>query len=148
MAVGQGAIFLALAPTIGIRLTLIGVAVTLFMMFLVAFALSALGVCIAWSMTSSQGFHAIMNLFLMPMWLLSGALFPTEGAVSLLRWVMWANPLTYGMAGLRHALYWQTNLTNAGPSAAVCIAVTTVFAAVMFLLAAVIVRKSRADVMQ
>ena len=51
-------------------------------MFVVSFALTGLGFCIAWRMTSTQGFHAIMNLFLMPMWFLSGALFPPGSARS------------------------------------------------------------------
>ena len=44
-------------------------------MAVVSFSLTALGFCIAWRMSSTQGFHAIMNLFLMPMWLLSGGFF-------------------------------------------------------------------------
>src|SRR6266576_1144685 len=64
------------------------------------FALAALGFCIAWRMSSTQGFHAIMNLFLLPMWFLSGAMFPVKGAWGGLRWVMRLNPLTYGVAAL------------------------------------------------
>ncbi len=75
------------------------------MMALLAFSLTALGFCIAWRMSSTQGFHAIMNLFLMPMWFLSGALFPAAGAAGVIRWVMRANPLTYGLDGLRRCLY-------------------------------------------
>jgi ABC-2 type transport system permease protein len=45
-----------------------------------------------------------MNLFLMPMWLLSGALFPASGASGWIRWLMMLNPLTYGLTLLRHAL--------------------------------------------
>ena len=41
-------------------------------MFVVSFSLTAPGFCIAWRMSSTQGFHAIMNLFLMPLWFLSG----------------------------------------------------------------------------
>ena len=59
---------------------LAGFALALLLMLVLAFALTALGFCIAWRMSSTQGFHAIMNLFLMPMWFLSGALFPAEGA--------------------------------------------------------------------
>ena len=79
LAFGQGLMFLALAPTVGIRLTVAGVAGSMVMMAIMAFALTALGFCIAWRMSSTQGFHAIMNLFLMPMWFLSGALFPAAG---------------------------------------------------------------------
>ena len=68
------------------------------------YALTALGFCLAWRMTSTQGFHAVMNLFLMPMWFLSGALFPVQNASAPLRAIMRLNPLTYGVAGLLHDL--------------------------------------------
>src|SRR3954463_9100933 len=76
LAFGQGLIFLLLAPTVGIHLTFATLAMSMIMMLIVSFALTGLGFCIAWRMSSTQGFHAIMNLFLMPMWFLSGALFP------------------------------------------------------------------------
>jgi ABC-2 type transport system permease protein len=134
LAFGQGLIFLLLAPTVGITLTIGSVAITMLVMFVVAFALTALGVCIAWRMNSTQGFHAIMNLLLMPMWFLSGALFPAEGAVGGLSWVMRLNPLTYGLDALRKAMYFG----DAG-SLVVSLAVSVVFAGVMFALASVIV---------
>ncbi|HEV7301870.1 MAG TPA: ABC transporter permease [Tepidisphaeraceae bacterium] len=105
LAVGQGLIFLALAPLIGIQFTLVGFLGAAVIMFVIAFALTGLGFCIAWRMSSTQGFHAIMNLFLMPMWFLSGALFPAEQAWGALRWLMNANPLSYGLSGLREVLY-------------------------------------------
>ena len=74
-------------------------------MFVIAFALTGLGFVIAWRMNSTQGFHAIMNLFLMPLWFLSGALFPPQNAWSGLRWLMRVNPLSYGLAGLWRAIY-------------------------------------------
>ena len=73
-------------------------------MFLMAFSLTSLGLVIAWRMDSTQGFHAIMNLMLLPIWLLSGAFFPASGVSPWLAWVMQVNPLTYGMAALRHCL--------------------------------------------
>jgi len=72
---------------------------------LVSFALTALGFAIAWPMDSTQAFHAIINLFLIPLWLLSGALFPLSGASSWLRDVMYVNPLTYGVDALRRLMY-------------------------------------------
>ena len=54
--------------------------------FLVSFALTALGFVIAWPMDSTQAFHGIINLFLIPLWLLSGALFPLSGASGWLRY--------------------------------------------------------------
>jgi ABC-2 type transport system permease protein len=73
--------------------------------FLVSFALTALGFAIAWRMDSTQAFHAIINLFLIPLWLLSGAMFPLSGASGWLAWVMRANPLTYGVEALRGLLF-------------------------------------------
>src|SRR5688500_10308603 len=101
LATGQGLLFLLLAPLIGFRLTPTSFAIAFLLMLVLSFALTALGFCLAWRMTSTQGFHAVMNLFLMPMWFLSGALFPLENASAPLRWVMRLNPLTYGLAGLR-----------------------------------------------
>jgi ABC-2 type transport system permease protein len=69
-------------------------------MGVMAFLLTALGYMIAWPMDSTQGFHAVMSVFLMPMWLLSGAFFPVP-AQGWLSWIMRVNPLTYGLAGLR-----------------------------------------------
>jgi ABC-2 type transport system permease protein len=73
--------------------------------FLVSFALTALGFAIAWPMDSTQSFHAIINLFLIPLWLLSGALFPLSGASGWIRWLMYINPLTYGVEALRTLMY-------------------------------------------
>ena len=102
LAFGQGLVFLLLSPLIGLSMTPAGWAGALGLMLVMSFALTALGFCIAWRMSSTQGFHAIMNLFLMPMWFLSGALFPPTGVTFCpLRWIMQANPLTYGLAGLR-----------------------------------------------
>lgn len=137
LAFGQGVLFLALGPLIGLRLTAGGLLAALGMMAVLSFALTALGFCIAWRMSSTQGFHAIMNLFLMPMWFLSGALFPPrEGMFQPLRWVMEANPLTYGLAGLRRAMSGpQVVESLALPGWGVCVGVSIAFAAGLFWLA-------------
>ena len=67
LAFGQAVLFLLLAPLAGIHLTLPGVTGALAIMLVLAFSLTALGFCIAWRMSSTQGFHVIMNLFLLPM---------------------------------------------------------------------------------
>src|SRR5688572_2734892 len=106
LAFGQGLVFLLLGPVAGVKFTAGGLVAAMGMMLVVSFALTALGFCIAWRMSSTQGFHAIMNLFLMPMWFLSGALFPPrDDMFAPLLWVMRLNPLTYGLAGIRRALY-------------------------------------------
>lgn len=105
LALFQGVIFLLLAPLAGVPLTLSSVLAGIVVMVLVSFALTSVGLTIAWRMESIQGFHAIMNLILMPIWFLSGAFFPAAGLPGWLAWLMRLNPLTYGMAALRGSLY-------------------------------------------
>jgi ABC-2 type transport system permease protein len=101
----QGLIFLVFAPFVGVHASLGQLLLVVLVVFLVSFALTALGFAIAWPMDSTQAFHAIINLFLIPLWLLSGALFPLSGASGWLRLLMRINPLTYGVEALRVLLY-------------------------------------------
>jgi ABC-2 type transport system permease protein len=105
LATIQGLIFLALGPFLGIHLSFTQFLLVVLTVFLVSFALTALGFAIAWPMDSTQAFHAIINLFLIPLWLLSGALFPLAGASGWIRILMRINPLTYGVEALRSLLY-------------------------------------------
>ena len=105
LATIQGLIFLAFAPLVGVHLSIASFLLVVLTVFLVSFALTALGFVIAWPMDSTQAFHAIINLFLIPLWLLSGAMFPLSGASVWLRVVMRINPLTYGVEALRSLLY-------------------------------------------
>ena len=69
-----------------------------------AIGLTAMGLAIAWRMRSTAGFHAVMMLFLMPMWFLSGAVFPLNEAPAWMQWIMWCNPMAYGQAALAAVL--------------------------------------------
>src|SRR5208282_3794162 len=104
-------------------------------MLVVSFALNGLSFCIAWRMSSTQGFHVIMNLFLLPMFLLSGAMFPADGATNLMRQVMNLNPLTYGVSALRRAIYLSNAPNLHLPGWTASLGVSLIFAAVMFLAA-------------
>jgi ABC-2 type transport system permease protein len=101
----QGLIFLAFAPFVGVHMNLGQFLLIALTIFLVSFSLTALGFAVAWPMDSTQAFHAIINLFLIPLWLLSGALFPLSGASDWLQIIMRVNPLTYGVEALRDLLY-------------------------------------------
>ncbi len=143
LALLQGTIFLALAPLAGIPLRIEGALGAIGVMFLVSFALTSLGLLIAWRMDSTQGFHAVMNLILMPIWFLSGAVFPQDGVPKVLEWIIRLNPLTYGMASLRRALYAGNGAAvSALPAAAPALALTVTFAIVTFVAAAVAARRS------
>ena len=139
IALVQGLLFLALGLAIGPALgfhfavSLAAVLQLVALVFMVAFGLTGLGFVLAWRMDSTQGFHAVMSVLLMPMWLLSGAFFPAESGV--LGWIVRLNPLTYGVAGLRRLLYLDgpAALPAGLPSLTLCWAVVLIFAAVMFL---------------
>ena len=132
IALAQGILFLLLGLTIGISFSPLQLLAVIIYLFVIAVGLTALGFVIAWRLDSTQGFHAIMSVFLIPMWLLSGAFFPADD--SWLRWVLRVNPLTYAVAGLRRLLYWDpgVNTTTVSfahlPTAGVCNLVTVLFA--------------------
>lgn len=145
IALVEGLIFLALGLTLGLHFTPWMLGGIVLLLAVISLALTSLGFVIAWRMDSTQGFHAIMSVFLMPMWLLSGAFFPPPPLTADTNWVQWSlslamrlNPLTYGVAALRRLMY--NNLPDAPlppdtPQLATCWVVTLLFAAVMFVMA-------------
>lgn len=138
LATVQGLIFLVFAPLVGIHLGLGSFLLVALTVFLVSFALTALGFAIAWPMDSTQAFHAIINLFLIPLWLVSGALFPLSGASGWLRVLMELNPLTYGVEALRDLLY-QASTRDFSLSASM--ATLVLFSLFMFALAFLMVNR-------
>ncbi len=133
----QGLVFLCFAPALGIHFGLAKFGLIVLDVFLVSFSLTALGFIIAWPMDSSQGFHAVINLFLIPLWLLSGALFPLTGASGWIRLLMRINPLTYGNEALRALLF----PTSAIFQVSTCLLVLLGFSLVMFAAAFVIANR-------
>jgi ABC-2 type transport system permease protein len=134
----QGLIFLIFAPLVGVHFSFGDFLLVVLVVFLVSFALTALGFAIAWPMDSTQAFHAIINLFLIPLWLLSGALFPLSGASGWLRILMRINPLTYGVEALRTLLYPASpQITSLSTS----IAALVLFTAFMFALSFIMVNR-------
>jgi len=129
----QGLIFLVFAPAVGVHFGLAQFGLIVLITFLVSFCLTALGFAVAWQMESAQGFHAVVNLFLIPLWLLSGALFPISGASGWIRILMRVNPLTYGVEALRAALF--PEMASASFPLDSSILVLAVFSAVVFAVA-------------
>lgn len=137
----QAALFLALGPWAGVSISLGGGLAALVLCGLLAFGLTGLGFLLAWQLDSVQGFHAVMNLLLMPMWLLSGSLFPPEGAAGWLQTVMRLNPMTYGVGVLQQLL--GAGTAGGASSLAVNVVATVAFGAVMLGAAVVMVRRPR-----
>ncbi len=105
LALIQAVLLLILVPLLGIGMTLQGLLASLASLFVLGVGLAGLGFLIAWRMDTTQGFHAVMNLVLVPLWLLSGALFPIKGAAAWIGTIILLNPLYYGMSAFRQALY-------------------------------------------
>lgn len=103
-ALFQGLIMLVLAPFIGIELTIGSVLLLVPFVFVLAFALSALGVALASRMKSIQSFQVVMNFLIMPMFFLSGSLFPLSGLPEWMTVLTRINPVTYGMDPIRRIL--------------------------------------------
>jgi ABC-2 type transport system permease protein len=101
----QGALLLLLAPTVGIGLSVGMFFGMLGVLILVSLALTGLGIAIASRMDSMQGFQVVMNFLIMPMFFLSGALYPLKGMPAWLGSLMRIDPLTYGVDALRHIAY-------------------------------------------
>jgi len=133
LATLQAALMLAVVGWAGFSLEWLGLLKILLMIVLLSLALTALGYLIAWPMDSTMGFHAIMNIFLLPLWLLSGTLFSQESAQGLVYWLMKLNPLTYGLAALRYGFYPAGSPWLAGlPDEGLCYAVTLASGLLLF----------------
>ncbi len=144
-------------PTVSASLPLLMV-----LLAVIAIAMCALGMIVAWPMESTQGFHAIMMLGLMPMWLLAGTFFPIpqwsiHGPAGDAGWggwalagVMQANPLSYSILELRRLINPSLDLSGAGfaPSSLTCWTITLVATAITVAIAWILMRgSSRADTM-
>ena len=134
LAFSQGLLFLCLAPLAGFPLTLASFLMTSLAMVLIGLTLTAIGFLFAWKLDSVQGFHSIMNVLLMPMWLLSGAFFPVQKAPLWLRPLMYLDPLTYGYIALKRALYGENGGSFVGPSFALSAWVTLGFGSLFWAL--------------
>jgi len=134
LAAGQAALFCLAAPWAGLPLDGAVVLRLVAALILGGFALTALGFVIAWPLESTQGFHVLMNLLLIPLWLLSGAFFPARSG-SWTEWATLANPLAYVTAAVRRAFYGDGADLGLVPAYGWAMTVTAFFAVAAFLLA-------------
>jgi ABC-2 type transport system permease protein len=104
----QSLILIALAPFVGISLSIALVLKLLLLAFLMSVAVTALGVVIASRMTSMQGFQMVMNFLVMPLYFLSGGMFPVQSAPGWMQKLMLIDPLTYGVDAIRSVVFSET----------------------------------------
>ena len=103
-AIIQGIIVLIITIIIGFRPNLVLLPVALIFMILIGIFFTSLGTAIASKLEDMQAFPLIMNFLIMPLFFLSGALFPLKDAPNFLKIIAYFDPLTYGVDGLRAAL--------------------------------------------
>jgi ABC-2 type transport system permease protein len=100
----QGTLILLFAPIIGVSLSLLTILKLFLLMFLTSFTLTSLGIVIAARMKTMEGFQMIMNFFMMPMFFLSGALFPLSNLPQWMKVLVRVDPLSYGVDILRYTV--------------------------------------------
>lgn len=128
VAWAQAALLLPAGPLLDLQFSAVDAFVALIALAVASAALTAVGVAFAWRCQTSAGFHAVMNLVFMPMWVLSGAFFPAEGATRWLAWLMRINPLTWCTQAIRNPLTshaWGVPLALSAIFAAAMIAAAT-----------------------
>lgn len=101
----QGGLVFCFLPLLGIQVSPLRVVACLPLLFAIAFPLTAMGLVLASRMTSFEGFGTMANFVIMPMFFLSGAVFPLETAPPAFRLFSAINPVTYGVDLLRGVLY-------------------------------------------
>lgn len=134
IALVQVLLFTIAAPFMGLHLGVAGLVLLLVGFVLTSLGFAGLGFLLAWGMRSTAGFHAIMMVFLMPLWMLSGALFPVSGAPGWMNVVMHVNPVFHALEIIR-APFYGDGLALLGQSGyLVSLAVTVAWAAGSMLL--------------
>ena len=140
----QAIAFLALAPLAGFSYLGIDWINLLFFLLLGSVALSTFGFSLAWWLDSSQAYHAIMSIILIPGWILSGAMFPINHENLVLSWIMSFNPMSYIVDGVRRSFYSDIPIgTTVSNSALVDLVVVIGFTLFSLVWANVIVTRSK-----
>lgn len=138
----QGIILLFLSFVVSVPMTIPILLESIGVIILIALGLSGMGLLIASFTDSMEGFNLIMSFIVMPIFLLSGALFPITGLPSWLQVAVYVNPLTYGVDALRSIILHQSVLPLY-----VDVIVVAIFAVLMILISALIFSKKEQSLM-
>ena len=103
-AMVQGGITLFFAPLIGVKISVIGFVSLLGIMLIISLALSSMGIALASRIYTYEGFGTISNFVIMPLFFLSGAIYPVETLPPWLKLIVSLNPVTYGVDLMRGAI--------------------------------------------
>jgi ABC-2 type transport system permease protein len=131
IAMLQGLALLLLSPLAGFHLAAIDWPLVIGALALAAIGFCALGFAMAWWIDSTQGYHAIMSVALIPLWMLSGAMFPPATDSRWLQVLMLIDPMTYAVSAVRRGCYGAAlpaGVLAAGSSTAVDLGIVALFA--------------------
>jgi len=104
----QGVIVLAIGPLVGVSFSPLLVITLLVELIVLSFAVTSIGVLVAVRIKSFQAFMALVQIIIMPMFFLSGALFPMRNLPGWLEWATRLDPLTYAVDPMRRAVLGDT----------------------------------------
>jgi len=134
----QSIIIIIIAFSIGVSITLTSLLMLVPIIIIVSVGFVALGITIASLMDTMEGFSVIMNFIVMPMFLLSGALFPINNLPSSVSWVIYINPMTYAVETMRYSMIGVSSL-----GITISLIFVLVFSILMSLIAAVVFSRRR-----
>ncbi len=139
VALIQGVIVLLLAPFLGLQLSFLTLFALIPLMYLISISLTSMGIVIAVKMETMEGFQMVLNFLVMPIFVLSGAMFPLSNLPGWLHFLTRINPLSYGVDALRGLML--------GPSVAEFslgfdVAILSVFAVIMMFFAVFLFNRS------
>ena len=141
VALSQAALFLLLAPLAGFPFLSVNWPLLLSALSLAAIGLAALGFSVAWLVDNVQGFHAIQMTVLVPLWVVSGAMFPASREHPVFSVIMRLNPVAYAVSATRLALAGPGAPGALPGSAARDLLVLALFAAAMLSIAVLVARR-------
>jgi ABC-2 type transport system permease protein len=139
----QGAVLLLVAPLLGLDVSVGDFVLMVLMMFLVSISITAMGLFVASLLTSLEGFNIIMNFIVLPMFFLSGALYPVNALPRYIRYLSYINPLSYGVDIFKHILLPSQGRLSAELPFSVDIIFVAVFALVFTLLTALVFERRK-----
>lgn len=141
-AIVQAIILLLLSFVVGVQMTPLIFLGALGISTIIAIGFSGLGLLIASFMDSMEGFNLVMSFVILPVFLLSGALFPVTNLPTWLSFIVYLDPLTYGVDALRGVILGQSVLPPI-----ISTGVILLFAAAMIFLAAFVFTKKEQELM-
>jgi ABC-2 type transport system permease protein len=112
IASSQGVLLLAVAGLVGVPYDPVLILGVLGLLLLLAFTVTSFGLLVAVQIKQAQTFTSIMQLFVIPMVFLSGALYPVSGLPTWLAGLNRIDPLTYAVDPMRRSMFNHLNISD------------------------------------